>query len=381
MNILFCSKCWMNPNEGGVGRVSDILAKYFVSEGHRLYYLNFEYDEKDNYIFPAEIFLLPDTEFFSNVNLDFYHNLLYQLSIDLIFNHDSSNNRSKFWLNTGKHHAKIISLHHNDPLYGLNRRSDLSRGLRGFLFKTFPLIFYYLKVLIKKREINYLLKKSDRLVLLSDEFKLQIKRDLKINSIKIKAINNPIISYNIQSSDIKSKQILFVARLELSQKRPDKMLKIWACLQNKYPDWKLLFLGDGPDRTNVEEMSKSMELKNVSFEGFVDPVPYYKESAILCMTSDYEGFGLVLPEAMQFGVVPITFNNWISLKDIIVDYETGILVRTDDLTDYVTKLDHLMSDVYFRNRISANAINHAKKFQIDKIGLKWIRLIEDVFKE
>lgn len=371
----------MNPNEGGVGRVSDILAKYFVSEGHRLYYLNFEYDEKDNYIFPAEIFLLPDTEFFSNVNLDFYHNLLYQLSIDLIFNHDSSNNRSKFWLNTGKHHAKIISLHHNDPLYGLNRRSDLSRGLRGFLFKTFPLIFYYLKVLIKKREINYLLKKSDRLVLLSDEFKLQIKRDLKINSIKIKAINNPIISYNIQSSDIKSKQILFVARLELSQKRPDKMLKIWACLQNKYPDWKLLFLGDGPDRTNVEEMSKSMELKNVSFEGFVDPVPYYKESAILCMTSDYEGFGLVLPEAMQFGVVPITFNNWISLKDIIVDYETGILVRTDDLTDYVTKLDHLMSDVYFRNRISANAINHAKKFQIDKIGLKWIRLIEDVFKE
>jgi len=376
MNILFCYSNWMNPNKGGVQRVSDTLAKYLVGKGHALFYLTFQKDEKDDYLFPAKLFSLPDPVFSSDRNLDFYHKLLNHLSIDFVVSHDSSNNNSKFFLNTGNHQAKRISLYHTDPLLGLNKPVNQQSNLRKFIFKVFPRLIHFIKVNKKKREIDFLLKNSEKLVFLSNEFIKQISAELKINSTKFIAISNPTsLSFNNEIY-MKKKQVLFIARLELAVKRPDIMLHIWSKLQGKFPDWELLFLGDGPDRHKVEQIAKSLELKNVKFEGFVDPFPYYREASVICMTSEYEGFGLVLPEAMQFGLAPITFNNWCSLKDIIEDKKTGILVRTGDIDTYVLELSLLLSDQKLRERISLAAKEYSQKFQIDTIGPEWINLLD-----
>ena len=386
MNILFGYRNWMNPNNGGVQRVSDTMAKYFVSKGHKVYYLNFERKENDNYIFPAEIYLLPDNNFFSDANINYYHNLLHKLSIDIVINHDSSNNRSKFWLNTGKYSVKKVSLYHTDPLHGIDNVPNLSAYIKNHLLRKIIVenlngLIRYLKIARKKSEISFLLKKSDRLVFLSDEFIHEIYKELGIRSSKIEAINNPCATYKIEGVQNKKKQILFVARIDLPVKRPDKMLQIWSRLENKFPEWELLFLGDGSDRNKVEEMSKFLGLKNVKFEGFVDPIPYYKVASVICMTSEYEGFGLVLPEAMQFGVVPITYNNWVSLKDIIIDHETGILVSTDNITEYSEKLEQLLTCEELRNRISNNAKEYAKKFQIEFVGPRWTQLFDILYSD
>lgn len=368
----------MNPRNGGVPRISDTLARYFVDQGHNMFYLTHQRDNYDKYQFPAKVFCLPNPDFFSSENFDYYHILLEKLSIDLIINHDSSNDRSKLFLNIGNHPAKKISLYHTDPLNGLFRTNDFSGKARIKISKIFPKVIYYLKIIRKRREIKFLLKNSDRLVLLSDQFKQQISKELKIKSNKIQAINNPVFSHAPNMPVNKKKQILFVARMDLLVKRPDKMLTIWSHLQYKHPDWELMFLGDGPDRKKVENLAKSMKLKNIRFEGIVDPVPYYKEASVICMTSDYEGFGLVLLEGMQFGVIPIAFNNWISLKDIIVDMVTGIIVPTNDMPQYVEKLSMLMSDENMRMRISYKAIDQAKIFGIENIGPQWIKLIEEI---
>ena len=223
-----------------------------------------------------------------------------------------------------------------------------------------------------------MLNNSDKLVLLSDEFRIQLINELKISSLKIGAIGNPLIWSACHSSITKKKQILFVARFELSVKRHDKMLKVWSYVQSKFPDWELLFLGDGPDRGKVEEISNSLKLQNVRFEGFVDPESYYREASIICMTSDYEGFGLVLLEAMQYGVVPIAFNNWASLRDIIVDDFTGLLVKSGDILDYSEKLAKLISNDAFRSSLAANAREYIKRFQIDTIGPKWLTLFDEL---
>jgi len=367
----------MNPNRGGVQRVSDILAKYFISKGHKIFYLTYEYDERDNYNFPAIIYYLPDTDFFSDRNVNFYQNLLLKLDIDFIINHDASNDRSKFFLNTGIHSAKKISLYHQNPIYGINKLVSSSGRIRTFLFKKFPGIIRSIKVLRKKREIDQILKNSDRLILLSDEFKLQLAKDLKIKTSKIISISNPLISQSNQNSGIKKNQILFVGRMD-SQKRPDLMLQIWSGIQDKFHDWELLFLGEGPDKNKIEEMSKAMQIKNVRFKGFVDPIPYYKEASIICMTSDYEGFGMVLIEAMQFGMVPIVFNNWASLKDIITDKVTGILVETENIDEYTYKLSQLIVDDELRFSISLNAKEFVKKFDIEKVGHQWIMLFQSL---
>ena len=377
MNILFCFKNWMNPYNGGVPRVSDTLAKYFGDQGHIMFYLTHHRDICDAYHFPAKVFNLPNPDLFSRENLSYYHKLLKENLIDLIVNHDASNDRSRFFLNIGNHPAKKISLYHTDPLNGLYTTSDFSGKARKMLSEIFPKVIYSMKIIRKRREIRFLLKNSDRLILLSEQFKQQISKELKIKSNKIQAISNPLLSYGQFIPENKKKQILFVARMDLLVKRPDKMLMIWSVIQNRHPDWELIFLGDGQDRKKVEDMAVSMKLLNVRFEGRVDPIPYYKDASIICMTSDYEGFGLVLLEGMQFGAIPVAFNNWISLKDIIIDMVTGIIVPTNDIQQYVEKISILMSDENMRMSFSYNAIDQAKKFEIEKIGPKWIKLIEE----
>jgi glycosyltransferase involved in cell wall biosynthesis len=96
------------------------------------------------------------------------------------------------------------------------------------------------------------------------------------------------------------------------------------------------------------------------------------------MTSDYEGFGMVLIEAMQFGVVPISFFNWSSLQDIIIHDKTGILVKSDNLNDYINKLLELMGNAKLRMTLSTNAAEHAKKFDIEIVGPKWLKLFENI---
>ncbi len=378
MNILFCYRNWMNPNRGGVQRVTDTLARYLIEQGHNLFYLTLQYDESDNYPFPAQLFQLPNPEFFSKSNSVYYHKLIEKFSIDIIINNDASNERARFFLNLGKHKVKKVSFYHNDPLYGLNKMSNSSNFFKKILSKLFPRLIYYYKSIKRKNEINYLLKNSDKLILLSHEFIKELSNKLNINSPKITAISNPCDLNQKQNTIIKKKIILFVARLEFQQKRPDLMLQIWFLLNTKISNWELIILGDGPDRNILEEMSRTMGLKNVKFEGFVNPTPYYENASILCMTSDYEGFGLVLIEAMNYEVVPIVFNNWISLKDIIKDQETGILVPTNDISTYVAKLDQLMSDEAMRSSISANATRHVKNFRIELIGPQWERILEDL---
>ena len=373
--ILFCYGHSMNPITGGVQRVTDILTSYFLSVGYNVDYLiSFQY-EIDTYHYPVKVYNLPDPDLFSQSNLVYYHNLLKDLSVDIIISHDASNGRSNFFLNTGISTVKKISYYHQDPLYGINLIS--TNIVFKNLFKYSPWLYDFIKKTKKRIQFRYLLNKSDKLIVLSEYFCIDMSQKLGISSQKINVISNPIKSEKYNCG-FKKKQILFVGRLEFEQKRPELMLLIWSKLNKMFPDWELIFLGDGNARMDLENLVNSMELVNVRFEGFVNPMPYYKEASIIGMTSDYEGFGLVLIEAMQYGVVPISFFNWSSLQDIIVNNETGILVKSKDLDDYANKLSKLLSNEEERNRLSKNAVENAKKFDIEVIGPKWIKLFESI---
>lgn len=372
--ILFCYGNSLNPITGGVQRFSDILSRYLLNNGYIVFYL-ISFDGEETYPYPVKVFKLPNLELYSQSNKLYYHHLLEELSIDIIINHDASNERSDFFLNTGIFSVKKISLYHQDPIFGINLISP------NIFFKTIYKIstrlYNYLKKTKYRIHFHKLLNKSDKLVVLSDYFSKDLAIILGINSRKIESISNPIILEHFNNKS-KKKQILFVSRLEFEQKRPDLMLKIWSKLETKFPDWELIFLGDGSARLELENLVNSMELENVRFEGFVDPVPYYKEASIIGMTSDYEGFGMVLIEAMQFGVVPISFFNWSSLQDIIVQDETGVRVTANDLNEYSNKLSKLLSNEEERNRISNNAKEYVKKFDIEVIGPQWLKLFDSI---
>ncbi len=125
----------------------------------------------------------------------------------------------------------------------------------------------------------------------------------------------------------KQKEVIYVGRLDYNQKRVYRVIETWALLDKEYPDWRLTIVGDGAERKNLEKLTQDLNLHNISFEGFRRPEEYYKRASLLVLTSEYEGFPLVLAESMSFGVVLVVYGSFSSAYDIIRSGENGVVVK------------------------------------------------------
>lgn len=151
------------------------------------------------------------------------------------------------------------------------------------------------------------------------------------------SISNPVTIDGIFSGK-KEKMVLFVGRIS-QEKGVDKILEVWSgiCHEEKYKEWQLVIIGDGEKREQLEKYAIDMKLINYSFEGFQKPDGYYDKAKIFCMASSFEGFGLVLVEAMSYGVVPMAFNSFPNCSDIIDDNKNGILITPFSINEYRKK--------------------------------------------
>lgn len=150
--------------------------------------------------------------------------------------------------------------------------------------------------------------------------------------------------------------VLFVGRLTYADKRVDMLIDIWNLLKGKTNDWKLIIVGEGPEKENLEAQVKKLNLTNVEFAGFSNnPKEYYDKAAILCMTSVFEGWGLVLTEAQANGVVPMAFGCSEGVKYILSPHQiNGLIIPPFDKEIYAQNLLSLMN-------------NKEKRLQIQKI--------------
>lgn len=136
---------------------------------------------------------------------------------------------------------------------------------------------------------------------------------------------------------------MIVARLDEHSKRLSLALRIWHEVENRgYGDWKLTIVGHGPDEMYYRTLADELQLKNISFEGRQEPLEYYRRASIFMMTSAYEGWGITLLEAQQMGVVPVVFDSYVALHDIVGNGVNGIIVENGNLDKYVEQLTALM---------------------------------------
>ena len=138
----------------------------------------------------------------------------------------------------------------------------------------------------------------------------------------------------------------------------------------------MVIVGDGKERSRLEQQAKRLE--RISFVGFQSPNQYYRDASIFCLTSNLEGFPMVLPEAMSFGVVPFSFDSFPAVHDIIEDGKTGALVKPFSIKEYADKLALLMSDEEKRNRMSENCMKDVARFSLDNIVNQWITLFNSL---
>ena len=158
------------------------------------------------------------------------------------------------------------------------------------------------------------------------------------------------------------------------------MIQIWAELEkiNELSDWAFDFIGGGEGFERIKRMAKDLKLNRINFLGFKNPEEDYKQASIFMMTSRFEGWPMVLMEAMQMGVVPVVFNSFESLTDIIDDGKNGCIVPDNNLTVFANRMKWLMTNDEIRHKMAANAIANCERFTIDKVVDKYLNLFYSI---
>lgn len=230
----------------------------------------------------------------------------------------------------------------------------------------------------RSRAFEYACGACDRFVLLSERFFPAFAPAKKFPG-KVCAIPNPA-SFGAADNPLaeKKRELLFVGRLENGQKRVDLLLRIWARLEARFPAWRLRIVGDGPDAEKLRALAGTLGLERADFEGFRDPVPYYRNAAIFCMTSAFEGWGMVLVEAAAFACVPVAFDSYAAVRDIVADGENGVLIPAFDCEAYAETLARLMSDAAARERFALAARSRVSDFSASKIAARWEALFTEI---
>lgn len=230
----------------------------------------------------------------------------------------------------------------------------------------------------KKKYINSLVKSCkniDNLVLVSDELSKFYKSYL---GNKVVYIPNCLDKMPSKLSKLDSKNLVAIGRLS-KEKGFDDLLRLFKKISTKHPDWKLNIVGDGMERNNLLDLARELKLGDkVVFHGYQNK-DYINnvllESSIYVMTSHTESFGLVLIEAMSYGVPCVSYTSAQGANEIISDCETGYLIKNRSEDEMIEKIELLIEDEKLRNKLGKNARLRSKNYSNEVILDKWSKII------
>ena len=378
-NILFLMGTY--PSYGGVEIVSTVLANQFIEDGHQVTIAS--YKQPLHEAVQLNLSDQCDLLFLSHPVLSF-HNIKKLREYILTHEIDVLINQwvvpfyaTLVWkLATYGTECKVYSVHHNPPDTNMRIQSLKARIELG---KSYLKGVYGLVREVSRLSLAFCIKNSHQFILLSSSFIPIAQKFSRVKSAeKFLTIPNPIF-IPLPDEDIsREKEIIYVGRIEYNQKRTDRVIDVWKELEPHYPDWKLTIVGDGDDREDLEKRIHAYGLKRVEITGFVNPIKYYQRASILLLTSEYEGFGLVVVEAMSYGVVPVVYNSFEAAKDLITDGHNGVLVdKPFSDSGFAEKVNELMDKPDYLNELSENGRIVSAGYSIDRIANEWYQLMDN----
>lgn len=395
MNILFLTDRDCVPQNGGIERVVSTLSDGFSKNNITCYLLTSEKILKEDQNQFKKKYLLDRENVYGQLET-----IVRENDIDIIFSHYMSKyNRSFVFpsvvrLKNQMPDVSHVALYHCQPgiellrfplsvyirriLHGVQIVGNLS-SLAKQLFLRLAGESVFKSIVAPKCRLLY--DSVDKLVLLNSAhiplFGYLIDG---VDETKCGAIGNPLAYDDVPDPGLenKTKTVLVVLRMEEETKRFSKVLKYWSQLQDLHEDWQLDVVGDGQDRIIYESMASSLNLRRVNFHGRQVPRPFYEKASIFLMTSDTEGWGMTLIEAMQLGCVPVVFDTFASASTIVNDSVDGVLVAPGDDRSYLEGVTRLMNDDDLRNRMALAAMKDCQQFSKEETVKKWINLFNDL---
>ena len=216
------------------------------------------------------------------------------------------------------------------------------------------------------------LRRLNKLVVLTEK-----DRKAWVELDNVVAIPDPLSLYPKKVSPLIEKRVVAVARYS-HEKGIDLLLQAWAIAEKHALGWRLDVYGDG-DRTPYNQLMEDLHIDRSRCElhGRTDNVETeYVNSSIFVLSSRFEGFGMVLTEAMACGLPVLSFDCPWGPRSIITDSADGLLVDNSNVEALADGLTRLMGDDDLRHRMAANGIKNVQRFSIDYIAECWKKLFE-----
>ena len=338
---------------GGAGKVMINLARAFVEQGVETHIISFK---ESQYKIPVNIFF-HKIEKSKKVERTLKEKLNEINNFDVVFSNSTPSNKILSKLNL-KNSIHIV-------------HSAETKNYKGALGK--------IKTLIRKKKYQKLYSNKN-LITVSKGLENFILRELKAKPKAIKTIYNPFDFYEIkrlaeeENENIPNELfIVHVARLDITQKRHDILLEAYKRADLPY---KLYLIGEGNDREKIKKIIEDLDLnKKVELLGFSpNPYPWIKEAKLLLLSSDFEGFGLVLVEALSLKTPVVSTDSKEGPKEILKGDLANFLVPTGDIEALAKKIREAIENYPDLNEVDFSYL------EFKSVVKEYINYIERILK-
>ena len=370
MRIAYCISSI--GNSGGVERVLSTKINYLVEtfdyevhvivggmQPNDLFY-SFSDKIRFHYLDICFIDLKPWNLIIYNKIIKQYHlklaGLLYKIRPDITVS--TFDNEASFLYKINDGSKKVLEFHFTKRyLY------HLASALKNDRFR-----------LIRKIWLHYLQKREEKIAAHYDHIVLLTERDKQLwgGGDKFTVIPNPLSFVTEQNASLENELIVSMGRVVLP-KGFQYLLQAFNLLHEKYPGWRVFIYGDGQDRELLQKEINVLSLQDY----FIIKTPVQQvesvmmDASLFVLPSLYDGFGLVLTEAMVCGVPCVAFDCECGPSEIISDGEDGLLVETRNVQVLADAMERLMQDVHLRKKMGGKAKQNVMRYHIHSVMVQW----------
>lgn len=249
-------------------------------------------------------------------------------------------------------------------------RSHMVERGRNILRQTFDRIVF-------QRECRLVERYSDYIVVLTNGD----RKEWSVDDERIRVIPNMTRYNHGYRSDASSHKVICVGRL-CYQKGQDRLIKAWKLVNARHGDWTLDIFGEGPTEFRLRRLIERETLTNVvRLNPFTKNV--YEEiakSSIFVLSSHFEGFGLVLVEAMTCGVPCVSFDCPYGPSDVIGDKEDGLLVENGNVKALADAICWMIENEDERKQMGRRARENVKRFSPELVMRQWDEFYKSIVK-
>ena len=223
-------------------------------------------------------------------------------------------------------------------------------------------------------------KADEKLVRRFDRFVVLTNQDARDwgNIPNMSVIPNAAIPLSSEHSDCLSRRVIAVGRLDY-QKGFDRLIKAWRLVMDKgLTDWHLDIFGQGEWKDYLNNIIHENNLGNcVTVNAPVsDIAAQYTSSSLLAMSSNYEGFPMVMIEAMSCGLPVVTFDYKCGPRDIITPEVNGLIVPNGDIQAFADALVRVMTHTEMRRDMGRAALAVTERYSLETVMKSWNNLFE-----